>query len=87
MTNTPDNDRHERALEGGWTEWPGGFCPVDENALVEVRYLGAENPSKGIRIEWPVTAGILAWQHDGEDDDIVAYRIPPKPHHFNQEGK
>lgn len=63
------------ASEGDWIEWKGGECPVDPGTLVEPQYAADADPAKGTRIDWPVPAARLAWNHDGEDDDIIAYRI------------
>lgn len=63
--------------EAEWIEWAGGKCPVDDDALVEVRFRDDAVPEKGVRIEWPVRAWELAWYHDGKDDDIIAYRVLP----------
>lgn len=58
-----------------WITWNGGECPIHPATIVETRYRSAPDIDKGVRIDWPVRAGRLAWNHDGEDDDIVAYRI------------
>lgn len=64
--------------DDGWIVWTGGECPVEPCALVDVSYRSTADPSKGIRKgeRWP--AGQLAWYHDGEDDDIIAYRVVSK---------
>ncbi|ADE87911.1 conserved phage protein [Escherichia phage vB_EcoM_ECO1230-10] len=54
----------------GWIEWAGGECPVDSDAIVEVKYL---KPS-------PLhfnndRAGDFSWSHTGSNGDIIAYRI------------
>lgn len=61
--------------QDGWIEWSGGAMPVHGSTEVEVRYRGPAEARKGQRIEWPVFAWALNWSHDGEDDDIIAYRI------------
>lgn len=54
----------------GWTEWHGGDCPVDSDAIVEVKYrktnLYQYNNDR---------AGDFSWAHDGIDGDIIAYRL------------
>jgi len=65
--------------EEPWIEWPGGDCPVPADTLVEVQYRADADPRKGMRIEWPVCAVLLAWYHDGRDDDIVRYKVA-QPH-------
>lgn len=59
----------------GWIEWAGDVMPVSGSTEVEVRYRGPAEAWKGRRIEWPVLAWVLNWSHDGEDDDIIAYRV------------
>lgn len=54
----------------GWIEWAGGECPVDSDAIVEVKYrkpipLHINND----RAEY------FAWSHDGNSGDIIAYRL------------
>lgn len=54
----------------GWINWDGGECPVDSDAIVEVKY---RKPS-------PLhfnndRAGDFSWAHDGIDGDIIAYRV------------
>lgn len=58
------------AASEGWIEWNGGDCPVDSDAIVEVRY---RKPS-------PYQfnndrAGDFTWSHDGFGGDIIAYRL------------
>ena len=64
--------QYESALAAseGWIEWAGGECPVDSDAIVEVRY---RKPS-------PLNfnndrAGDFSWSHDGFGGDIIAYRV------------
>jgi hypothetical protein len=81
MTNTPDNnDRHDKT--GGWIEWSGGNCPTEAGAIVQIRLHDGN-------ISTRTTSGLWDWGRNlPKEDWIVAYRIlPPKPHHFNQEGK
>ena len=66
-----------------WIEHKGGDLPVHPDQVVEVRYRHDEDQTKGTRISWPVPAHRLAWYHDGEDDDIVAYRLVNPPHNTN----
>lgn len=71
-------DQYEAALaaskavvgHNGWIDWHGGECPVDSDAIVEVKY---RKPS-------PLyfnndRAGDFAWSHTGSNGDIIAYRI------------
>lgn len=55
---------------GPWIGWNGGECPVDGGAIVEV--VGCDYNGIG-------DASSYAWYHDGEDDDIIAYRVKKDP--------
>lgn len=64
----------------GWIDWHGGECPVDSDAIVEVKY---RKPS-------PLhfnndRAGDFTWSHDSSSGDIIAYRIV-NPHEAQQAG-
>lgn len=52
---------------GEWQGWNGGVCPV--HPLATVDYIMA----KGDRFK--DDADQLTWTHDGDDWDIIAYRI------------
>ena len=52
----------------GWFAWGGGQRPVPEDMLVDYRMRSATFVETR-------PAGQLAWHHDGQGDDIVAYRI------------
>lgn len=54
----------------GWIEWSGGKCPVDSDAIVEVRYRSPK-PYQYSNDR----AGDFSWAHDGIDGDIIAYRL------------
>lgn len=58
------------AASEGWIEWHGGECPVDSDAIVEVKYRNP-NPLQFNNDR----AGDFAWAHDGVDGDIIAYRL------------
>lgn len=67
----------------GFIPWRGGECPVDLGAKVLWMTRGCSEPT----VEW-IHAGELSWWHDGDDTDIVAYKVleesdigatPPKP--------
>ena len=55
--------------EPPWIPWHGGFCPVDWDVYVEV-LLGSGDLSIRKADQFPWT-----WRHNGDRDDIVAYRI------------
>lgn len=54
----------------GWIEWNGGECPVDSDAIVEVKYRRPK-PYQYSNDR----AGDFSWAHDGIDGDIIAYRL------------
>lgn len=54
----------------GWIQWAGGDCPVDSDAIVEVKF---RNPSQ---YQFNSDrAGDFYWSHDGLGYDIIAYRL------------
>lgn len=71
-------DQYEAALaaskavvgHNGWIQWAGGECPVDSDAIVDVKYRNP-NPYQYNNDR----AGDFAWAHDGIDGDIIAYRL------------
>lgn len=76
--NMVTSDQYEAALaaskavvaHNGWIHWAGGECPIDSDAIVEVKY---RKPS-------PYQfnndgAGDFTWSHDGFGGDIIAYRL------------
>ena len=54
----------------GWIQWAVGDCPVDSDAIVEVKYR-KPNPYQFNNDR----AGDFTWSHDGFDADIIAYRL------------
>lgn len=54
----------------GWIKWAGGECPVDSDAIVEVKF---RNPSRNKFNN--DRAGDFNWSHDGFGGDIIAYRL------------
>lgn len=54
----------------GWIQWAGGDCPVDSDAIVEVKF---RNPSRNKFNS--DRAGDFYWSHDGFGGDIIAYRL------------
>lgn len=53
-----------------WIEWHGGKCPVDSDAIVEVKYR-SPNPYQHNNDR----AGDFSWSHNGGRRDIIAYRL------------
>lgn len=64
--------QYEDALEAseGWIDWHGGDCPVDSDAIVEVK---CRHPSSHQFNN--DRAGDFYWPHDGLGYDIIAYRL------------
>lgn len=58
------------AGHNGWIQWAGGECPIDSDAIVEVKYR-KPNPYQYNNDR----AGDFTWSHDGIDGDIIAYRL------------
>ena len=54
----------------GWIQWHGGKCPVDSDAIVEVKYRNPNNYQLNND-----RAGDFYWSHNGFDGDIIAYRL------------
>ena len=71
-------DQYESALAAsksvvghdGWIQWAGGKCPVDSDAIVEVKFR-----SPNLYQYNNDRAGDFSWAHDGIDGDIIAYRL------------
>ena len=66
--------------DGKWHGWNGGECPVDLGCLVEFQTIcGVDRRAD----HDPCAAGDLSWLHDGDDGDLIAFRVtkpdPPKP--------
>ena len=58
------------AASDGWIDWHGGKCPVDSDAIVEVKYR-KPNPYQFNNDR----AGDFTWSHEGVGCDIIAYRL------------
>lgn len=77
-TNTVTREQYEAALAAskavaghdGWIQWAGGDCPVDSDAIVEVKYRSPNQYQYNND-----RAGDFTWSHDGIDGDIIAYRL------------
>lgn len=54
----------------GWIEWHGGECPVDSDAIVEVKCRWHNQHQYNND-----RAGDFYWAHTGSDGDIIAYRL------------
>lgn len=62
----------------GWIEHDGGPCPVAGDTWVSVKFRGDPDPTKGV-LRTHGVASRMAWWHDGQEDDIIAYL--PNSHH------
>lgn len=60
------------AASDGWIEWHGGECPVDSDAIVEVKY---RIPKPYQYNNYNDRAGDFDWEHIGSNADIIAYRL------------
>ncbi len=72
ITDVVTKQQYEAALAAneGWIDWRGGECPVDSDAIVEVK---CRNPNP-----YQLNndrAGDFYWSHHGFDGDIIAYRL------------
>lgn len=66
------------SLDDGWIEWkwsPEKTYPETLETEVEIRYKGEEDYKKGMRKPTKGYVRNYAWYHDGEDDDIIAYKL------------
>lgn len=54
----------------GWIQWAGGECPVDSDAIVEVKYRWHNQHQYNND-----RAGDFDWAHAGSSSDIIAYRL------------
>lgn len=64
--------KYESALAAsdGWIEWAGGDCPVDSDAIVEVKCRWHNQHQYNND-----RAGDFYWAHTGSNADIIAYRL------------
>lgn len=53
-----------------WIQWAGGECPVDSDAIVEVKFRNANQYQFNSD-----RAGDFYWAHTGSNADIIAYRL------------
>lgn len=70
--------KYEAALAAsdGWIEWHGGECPVDSDAIVEVKYRNQNQNQNQNHYQYNNDrAGDFEWEHIGSKCDIIAYRL------------
>lgn len=70
-----DNDeaiisREEYQAAGGWMEWKGGECPVDERVRVELRHHAGHTTDTD-------SAPDYIWNDVTHPNRVVAYRVEP----------
>lgn len=58
------------AASNDWIEWHGGECPVDSDAIVEVKFQWHNHHQYNND-----RAGDFDWAHTGSNCDIIAYRL------------
>ena len=64
--------QYEAGIEASddWIEWHGGDCPVDSDAIVEVKFRWHDQHQYNND-----RAGDFYWSHTGSNADIIAYRL------------
>jgi hypothetical protein len=74
-----DDMRREGWLpwDGQKTEWGSTTGPVPGDTWVAVKFRGEPDPAKGV-LRTHGYARQMAWWHDGQEDDIIAYK-PENP--------
>lgn len=78
ITDVVTKQQYESALavskavvgHDGWIQWAGGECPVDSDAIVEVKFRNANQYQFNSD-----RAGDFYWSHEGFGCDIIAYRL------------
>ena len=50
----------------GWIGWSGGECPVEDDAIIDIRFRDGHE-ERGVDADWD-------WEHSG-GGDIIAYRL------------
>lgn len=58
----------------GWIEHDGGPCPLPADVWIDVRFRGEADPAKGA-LRYYGYSQVFAWNHDGAEDDIMAYCV------------
>ena len=64
--------------DGGGLEWGDTISPVPRDTWIRVKFRGAAIPEFGVLREYG-HASQFAWWHDDVEDDIIAYKLEPKP--------
>lgn len=58
----------QEQAEGEWIEWAGGLQPVCDGTLLDIKFRDNEVGANNLAENW-------IWDHAGDSDDIIAYRI------------
>lgn len=87
MTNTPDNDRHEKALEAA--VHADGFTPNEADRRVVARAIATYlSEMDAVIVPRLATQRMRAvGQGYSRPDFVYSAMLSAAPHHFNQEGK
>lgn len=64
------HDEYQAA--GGWMEWKGGECPVDEDAIVHAKWSDGDETTRAL-------SSSFSWFASGSLPNIIAYRIVTQP--------
>ena len=75
----------EQQIAEGWLPWDGSASewgsttgPLPPETWVAVKFRGKPDPTKGVLREYGFVCQ-MAWWHDGESDDIIAYMPVEEP--------
>ncbi|ABF71337.1 p089 [Rhizobium phage 16-3] len=60
--------------QNDWIEWGGGDCPVEPEALVNIKCWHEKLWPDSVKCA-PSKAGALRWQHAGLGGDIISYSV------------
>lgn len=71
VTRAMWQSERDRQKGGEWKRHRGGKCPVDSQTVVEIRQRNGD-------IE-KFTANGFMWDHNGQKDDIMSYRVISQP--------
>lgn len=64
-------------MPADWIAHGGGPCPVADRTWLAVKYRGDPDPAKGV-LRTHGYSDVFVWQHDGAEDDIIAYKEEPQ---------
>lgn len=61
----------------GWIEWKGGEVPVPEGTVVDLKTRDGDTVYESVVGESGNNTWYQFWSHDGDNREIMAYRITP----------